>query len=977
MPSIDTGRTRTPRKQKDLNADLFVAWRKMQTSTGSNFYKSTCPMLTSKAQYHLGNAKEYFESHLRVGDYYTEGQRLTGEWIGKGAERLRLAGVPTSEEFLRMCDNLHPQTGQKLTLRQKTTRLELRPDGAERETANRRVFYDFTFSPPKSVSIAALIQNDTRIVEAHDEAIRSAVQQLESFAGTRVRKAGSCNDRPTQNVAAALFRHETSRAMDPHLHTHCIVFNATYDATESCWKALQNHDMLVASRFVQNVYYHELTRKLRRFGYSITNTPRGDFEIDGVAPELIQKFSKRHRQIDDQTQKLLEAAPDKSESNLAEIRDHIAHKHRTSKSNELSPEELQRHWQSQLTPLESEALTRLTGPGPLEHQAQRGLAEKALIWAEDHLFDRHSVVRETDLWRHALEFARGQDIPVTELQSCSRARNYLRDDRRPGFVTTKAALEREKAIVYIARLGVGASHPLCAHYTLRNQSLDPEQRKAVDRLVHSCNFISLFRGGAGTGKSYALREVHDILRTSGRGVLVLAPQRQQVIDLEKDGFQQVATVSAFLAQSEMKRGTVVIVDEAGQLGGKQMIALIEKIKIGSGRLILSGDTRQHGPVEAMDAMRAIEKYSGLEPIELTAIRRQNPELAKTRKERQRIKQYRRAVREARDGNVIESFQRLDRQGAITESGTEDHGKRLIDCYLNQVDRGDSTVIVSQSWDEIHRINESVRAALKERKKVGEIETPLSTLVPRDATEAQKRDPRTYTEQTRVVFNRNVCGFKKGDQARLVSVTDTHLEVAQGLRTVSIPFKHLERLTLCDQKELNIATGDRLQLKSNGLSADGRRLANGELVTVRRVLKNGSLQLTDGRVLGTSFRQFIRGYAVTSYGAQGKTVDQVIFSDSSVQAATSREQWYVTISRGRKGIHIFTRDKDQLRESIARNSNRPLAMQMKSQSGEQSTQQKLNVSLRTDNQAAARSPRRTDHRRRPPVSVQTSPYPHMA
>jgi ATP-dependent exoDNAse (exonuclease V) alpha subunit len=378
----------------------------------------------------------------------------------------------------------------------------------------------------------------------------------------------------------------------------------------------------------------------------------------------------------------------------------------------------------------------------------------------------------------------------------------------------------------------------------------------------------------------------------------------------------------------MKRGTVVIVDEAGQLGGKQMIALIEKIKIGSGRLILSGDTRQHGPVEAMDAMRAIETYSGLEPIELTTIRRQNPALAKTKKERERIKQYRRAVREARDGKVFESFQRLERQGAITESGTEDQGKRLIDCYLNQVDRGDSTVIVSQSWDEINRINESVRAALKERKQIGEIETPISTLVPRDTTDAQKRDPRTYTDQTRVVFNRNVRNFKKGDQARLVSVTDTHLEVAQGSKTASIPFKHLERLTLCEEKELNIAIGDRLQLKANGRSADGRRLANGELVTVRRVLKDGNLQLTDGRVLGASFRQFIRGFAVTSYGAQGKTVDQVIFSDSSVQAATSREQWYVTISRGRKGVHIFTRDKTQLRESITRSSTRPLATELR-------------------------------------------------
>ena len=79
-----------------------------------------------------------------------------------------------------------------------------------------------------------------------------------------------------------MFRHETSRALDPHLHTHCIVFNATHDPVENCWKALQSHDMFVAQKFVENVYYHELARELRRFGYAIENKRRGDFEIKGI-----------------------------------------------------------------------------------------------------------------------------------------------------------------------------------------------------------------------------------------------------------------------------------------------------------------------------------------------------------------------------------------------------------------------------------------------------------------------------------------------------------------------------------------------------------------------------------------------------------------------------------------------------------------------------------------------------------------------
>jgi len=91
--------------------------------------------------------------------------------------------------------------------------------------------------------------------------------------------------------------------------------------------------------------------------------------------------------------------------------------------------------------------------------------------------------------------------------------------------------------------------------------------------------------------------------------------------------------------------------------------------------------------------------------------------------------------------------------------------------------------------------------------------------------------------------------------------------------------------------------------------------------------DGQIRLRDGRILGKHYRRFVRGFAITSYASQGKTVDYVLFSDSSVKAATNQQQWYVTISRGRRGIRIFTSDKAQLRENIVRANNRTLAMDL--------------------------------------------------
>jgi len=125
----------------------------------------------------------------------------------------------------------------------------------------------------------------------------------------------------------------------------------------------------------------------------------------------------------------------------------------------------------------------------------------------------------------------------------------------------------------------------------------------------------------------------------------------------------------------------------------------------------------------------------------------------------------------------------------------------------------------------------------------------------------------------------------------------------------------------------LASGDKLQLKANGRSVENRKLVNGELVTVKTVQSDGRIALADGRVLDKNFRQFVRGYAITSYASQGKSVDHVLFSDSMAKAATNQQQWYVTISRGKKGIHIFTTDKEQLRENITRSADRPSVMDL--------------------------------------------------
>ena len=885
-------------------------------------------MLSPKTQYNLKNAKEYFEEHLCVGDYYSEGEHISGQWIGKGAEMLGLWGQVMQEEFLRLCENLHPQSGRVLTQRQKTTRWMLDESGDEREAANRRVFYDFTISPPKDVSILALLGGDHRITAAHDRAVTSAISELEQFAATRVRRMGTCTDRQTGNIVGAVFRHDTSRALDPHLHSHCVLFNATHDAKEDRWKALQNYEMLRAQKFAENVYYHELARELGRFGYEIENQARGDFVIRGLSNELRGKFSKRHLEIDEKTRALLAREPKKASGNVAEIREHIAHSERSRKMRDIGLEKLKELWKGQLVEREAIAVQNAIAEARgSQGTLRRASADEAITWAQDHLFERKSVVREHELWRHALEHARGCDLAVSALKQASARRDYIRDLDDPRKVTTRETIAREWDVLQRAQRGIGKCETLNAEYHISNPLLDSDQRKAVEWILKSRDFLTLFRGGAGTGKSFALREVWHGLQSGGHSTCVIAPQRQQVIDLHRDGFEDVQTVSEFLARKDMKHRSVVILDEAGQLGAKQMQALLRYVQENGGRLVASGDTRQHGAVEVSDALRAIEKYSGLVPAELHEVRRQDPRRAVTPGEREFIEEYRRAVKEAADGEIQVGFDRLDGKGAIVECALGDQQERLADFYLDLARRGQTTVVVSQTWSEIHKVNEAVRARLQAQNLIGGIEYKVLSLERLDLTDAQKRESRFYNVDTVLVFNRDCGRFRKGEVTKLVAATDNGLLVESEHKAATITTRQLDHVTVCREREMVLVPGDRLQLKANGQTRGGHRIANGELVTFERFESDGRLVLKDGRTLGSEYRQFVRGYAVTSYAAQGKTVDYVLFSDSAVKAATNRQQWYVTISRGRKGIRIFTSDSRQLRENVARMGHRELALDL--------------------------------------------------
>lgn len=481
--------------------------------------------------------------------------------------------------------------------------------------------------------------------------------------------------------------------------------------------------------------------------------------------------------------------------------------------------------------------------------------------------------------------ARGVNFPVSELTEFTRQRGYIRDKAHPNQVTLREVLMREWEIVQTARDGVAAMHLLVRHPHPINPKLNDEQRTAIKALLGSTNTVSVFRGGAGTGKSFVLHELVDQVQQSGRRVVVLAPQRQQVVGMEQAGFPSPTTFASFLIKRELVAGSVVVVDEAEQIGGRQMLDLMRLVRERNARLILSGDTRQHGAVEASDALLAIERHSGVKPVELHKIRRQDPALARDENERTHIRQYRKAVESAAAGKMSESFEHLDKMGAVVECGLGEQTDKLAAEYGRLAEQNAAAVVVSQTWAEVHRVNSSVRDGLKGKGLLGAADTVVQALDKLDLTNAQKRDKRFYPPEAIVVFNQKVRAAQPGAKGKLAGIVKAGVLIEVGGKFVTVPNKLLDRITLCQTREINLASGDRLQLKANRKLVSGMRVTNGEVVTIKSVKFDGDIELADGRVLDKSYREFLPGYAVTSYGSQGKTVDYVLFSDSTVKAAT--------------------------------------------------------------------------------------------
>jgi hypothetical protein len=292
-------------------------------------------------------------------------------------------------------------------------------------------------------------------------------------------------------------------------------------------------------------------------------------------------------------------------------------------------------------------------------------------------------------------------------------------------------------------------------------------------------------------------------------------------------------------------------------------------------------------------------------------------------ERQKPENYKAAIKALRD-DPAKGFGLLDRMGAVTESKPFDRPEAVAAAYRAA---SGTTLCVCPTHEEIEHVTAAIR---DDRTRHGELRDSrmLERFAPLHWTAAQKRDMASFVPGQVLVFHRGTKHVRKHESLTVIRQDDQTLIARndQG-KEIALTGKQSKCFGVFVRREIEVAVGDRLAIQANG--RDGAaRFTNGELVTVTNVGARGDIQLADGRTLPHTLRQFNHGYAITAHKAQGATVDHVIVSGD----AMTRELFYVSASRGRQSIQVFTGAKESLIEAIGVSGQRQSALELLRKSG---------------------------------------------
>lgn len=673
-----------------------------------------------------GGENYYLNSVARgVEDYYLGSGEAPGYWLASGAADLGLSGEVADNELRNVLRGAAPASGRQLGRGSKGERVP---------------GFDLTFLAPKSVALLHELgpkDASNEVVNAHDAAVAAALAYLERQASGARRGKGGRTSIASEGFMAAAFRHRTSRAGDPLLHTHVLVANLI-KGSDGRWGALDAKHLYRHAKTAGYLYQAHLRAELtRRLGVEWTPVRKGAADIEGIGRDVIRAFSKRRAEVEAVLRERGEVS--------GRQREVAALTTRQAKDYRVSPQRLLPVWKDQalrlgLSPEVLEATLDRAQPQSLKPQRldQIGaeLASADGLTSKESSFTRRdalqgfcsklptgAAVSEVEAITDSFL---GSDLVLpltarseghTGTQSSRVSEGRLASSTKERRYSTAEMLSLEQEVIERAierRLdGAGVATPSALSAALAQRpTLFADQQAMVTRLTTSGLGVEVVVGKAGAGKTFALDAARDAWERSGMPVIGCSLAARAAQELQAGAGIQSFTIASLLADLEPRAqgclapNSVVVVDEAGMVGTRDLRRLLVHAEAAGAKVVLVGDDRQLPEIEAGGAFRGIKNR--LPAIELTEVRRQPYGW-----ERDTLD----LIREGRAADAIAAYGEHGR--VHLASSAEETRRRLVADWWATQDQAQPGVMIAARRSDVADLNARARAVMAREGRLGE------------------------------------------------------------------------------------------------------------------------------------------------------------------------------------------------------------------------------------------------------------------